>query len=189
MLMPVSTRMPSSAKTFSISSLVSGSSGASSRSATSSTVTCEPNRANAWASSQPIGPPPMTASEAGSSATFTISRLVQYGVSASPSIGSRAGDVPTLSTTPRAPTYSSSPTRTVPVPASRPSPRTIRTPAASSRSTWESSRQWLVACLSSRVATAPQSGETSALPARSSTRRASASALAARIIILDGMQP
>ena len=96
---------------------------------------------------------------AGSSVTFTISRLVQYGVSASPSIGSVAGDVPTSSTTPRAPTYVSSPTRTrARCRRAVRCPRTIRTPAPSSRSTWESSCQWLVACLSRRSATRPQSG-------------------------------
>ena len=113
-------------------------------------------------------PPPMTASDAGSSATFTISRLVQYGVSASPSIGSRRGrgadvehhatrpDVVVLPHPDRARRR-----RAAPRPG-RSGPR-----PASSRSTWESSRQWLVACLSIRVATAPQSGVTSALPASS----------------------
>ena len=104
MVSPVSTRMPSSRNTRVTSSLVSGSSGARIRSATSSTVTSVPKRANACAISQPMGPPPITSSESGRSATFTTSRLVQYGVASSPSIGSRAGDVPTLRTTPRAPT-------------------------------------------------------------------------------------
>ena len=119
---PVSTRIPSSPNTRVSSALDSGSSTARIRSATSSTVTSQPKRENACASSHPIGPPPITASERGSSVTFTISRLVQYGVASSPSIGSDAGDVPTSSTTPRAATYSSSPTRTRPGPSSRSGP-------------------------------------------------------------------
>ena len=56
-----------------------------------------------------MGPPPITASVAGTSVTFMASRLVQYGVSASPSIGGRAGSVPVLSTTPRAASNASLP--------------------------------------------------------------------------------
>ena len=48
------------------SALDSGSSGARIRSATSSTVTCTPNRENACAISAPIAPPPITISEPGS---------------------------------------------------------------------------------------------------------------------------
>src|SRR3954454_12919657 len=58
------------------------------------TVTRTPNRAKTWASSQPIGPPPSTTSEPGSSVTCTASRLVQYGVPASPSTGGPAGPGP-----------------------------------------------------------------------------------------------
>ena len=63
-------------------------------------VTRTPNRAKTWANSQPIGPPPSTTTDAGSSVNATASRLVQYGVSASPGIGGALGVVPVLSTTP-----------------------------------------------------------------------------------------
>jgi len=72
------------------------------RSPTSSTVTRTPKRDSAWASSAPIGPPPITTREPGTDSIRRTSRLVQYGVSASPSMGGAEGDVPGLSTTPRA---------------------------------------------------------------------------------------
>ena len=97
---PVTTRIPSCAKTSASRSAASGSLAGSSRSPCWTIVTRTPNRANTWASSHPIGPPPTTTSEAGSSVTWTASRLVQYGVSASPSTGGVAGRVPGLSTTP-----------------------------------------------------------------------------------------
>ena len=98
---PVSTRMPSSAKTSASSAAASGSLAGTSRGPCCTTVTRTPNRANTCAISQPIGPPPTTTSEPGSSVSCTASRLVQYGVSASPSTGGTAGRVPGLSTTPR----------------------------------------------------------------------------------------
>ena len=93
--------MPSCANTSATSALASGSSGARMRSATSRTVTRTPKRDSACAISAPIAPPPMTISEPGTDSMRTMSRLVQYGVSASPSIGGAAGAVPGLSTTPR----------------------------------------------------------------------------------------
>ena len=66
---PASTWMPSRGEHLARrSALASGSSGARSRSATSSTVTRTPKRENACASSAPIAPPPTTISEPGSSA-------------------------------------------------------------------------------------------------------------------------
>ena len=97
---PVRTRIPSCANTSVSTADASGSLAASSRSPCWTTVTWTPNRANTCASSQPIGPPPTTTSEPGSSVTWTASRLVQNGVSASPSTGGVAGRVPGLSTTP-----------------------------------------------------------------------------------------
>ena len=109
---PVSTWMPSAANAFSSSSAASGSSCSSSRSAASTIVTRTPNRAKTWANSQPIGPPPITTSDAGSSVSATASRLVQYGVSARPSIGGALGVVPVLSTMPLRATYVVPPTAT-----------------------------------------------------------------------------
>ena len=79
--------MPSRANTSATSRLPRAPPGPRIRSPTSSTVTRTPNRASAWASSAPIGPPPMTTSEPGTDSIRRTSRLVQYGVSASPSIG------------------------------------------------------------------------------------------------------
>ena len=73
--------------------------GCAARASTSETVV--PKRAKAWASSAPIAPPPMTTIEAGRSGVASTSRLVQNGVSARPSTGGAAGEVPVLSTTPR----------------------------------------------------------------------------------------
>ncbi len=92
--------MPSLAKTSATSAAPSGSTGPMMRSATSSIVTCTPKRENACDSSAPMGPPPITMSEPGRSSARSTSRFVQYGVSASPSIGGAAGSVPVLSTTP-----------------------------------------------------------------------------------------
>ncbi len=129
----------------------------------------------------------------GSSVTWTASRLVQYGVPSSPSIGGAAGDVPTLSTTPRLTSYSSVPsavsTTTRPGPASRPCPRANRAPLPISRSTATWSFQASVASSEIRFATVVQSGVTSTDPPSVGTRRASASASAARIIIFVGMHP
>ena len=93
--------MPSLANTSAITALASGSVGPRIRSATSTTVTRTPNRANAWASSAPIGPPPITIRLSGSSVRRITSRLVQNGVAARPSIGGTAGSVPALRITPR----------------------------------------------------------------------------------------
>ena len=97
--------MPSAANASATTLLASGSTGPRMRSATSSTVTCTPKRENACASSAPIGPPPTTTSEPGASSARSTSRFVQYGVSASPSIGGAAGSVPVFSTTPFAAVY------------------------------------------------------------------------------------
>ena len=108
--------MPSSVNAFVSTSEASGSSTATRRSATSTTVTSTPYRAKTCANSQPIGPPPSTTSDAGRSVTVTASRLVQYGVPSRPSIGGAAGRVPVLSTTPLRATYVVPSTRTRPGP-------------------------------------------------------------------------
>jgi hypothetical protein len=68
-------------------------------------------------------------------------------------------------------------------------PRTKWPPLPVKRSTATLSSQVSVACSLIRRATGAQSGLTCAEPARPGIRRASASALPARIIILVGMQP
>ena len=91
MVTPVSTWMPSRANTSATTGCASGSSGPRMCGPSSSTVTRTPNRATAWASSAPIGPPPITASDPGRVSMRRMSRLVQNGVSARPSIGGRGG--------------------------------------------------------------------------------------------------
>ena len=159
------------------------------RSAASTTVTSTPNRASAWASS-PRWDRRRARPGCGQVGDLMTSRLVQYGVSARPSIGGTRGSVPVLRTTPRAAAYSTPSTSTTPGAARRPWPRTSRAPASSSRRRWRrrSSRGWP--------------------PRRSGWRRARPVGLdvagagerrrpggprrawsAARIIILEGMQP
>ena len=180
---------PSRSNTVARSSLDSGSSGPTSRGPASRTVTVAPKRAKTWASSTPIAPPPMTASEDGTSVASIASRFVQYGVDARPSMGGAHARWPTLITTARLATYAVSPTSTRPGPSSRPQPRTKRPPLRSKRSTATVSSQSSVASSRMRAATGAQSGRTSAVPAIEGTRRASASRSAARIIILDGTHP
>ncbi len=186
--------MPSRTNTSCRTALASGSSPSSSRSPCWTTVTCTPNRANTCANSHPIGPPPSTTSEPGSPVTCTASRLVQYGVSASPSTGGAAGRVPGLSTTPLlASNACSSPslvvTTTRRAPSSRPTPCSTVAPAPSSRSTATRSSQWSVACTETRSATGAQLLVTLTSPDSSPARPASATRSAARTIILVGMHP
>ena len=160
----------------------------------SSSVTRTPKRAITWVISAPIGPPPMTVRLPGRSVTCTTSRLVQYGVSASPSIGRRAGRVPGFSTTPREARKvltlpSGAVTSTTPGPASRPVPCSTVAPASARRSTATWSSQWVVASSAMRRATGAQEAVTEVSPAVPSTRPASASRSAARTIIFDGMHP
>jgi len=157
-------------------------------------VTRTPNRENTWASSQPIGPPPSTTSEPGSSVTRTASRFVQYGVPASPSIGGTAGRVPGLSSTPRVAAYvvvvpPGSSTRTRPGPSRRPTPWWKTAPASRSRSTAIESSHPVVASSSMRRATTDHAGAIVASPATAAARRTSATTSLPRTIILVGMQP
>ena len=186
---PVSTWMPSAANASATTLLASGSTGPRMRSATSSTVTCTPKRENACASSAPIGPPPTTTSEPGASSARSTSRFVQYGVSASPSIGGAAGSVPVFSTTPFAAVYVAPFTSTVRGPVSRASPWTTSAPASLSRSTAIWSSQSVVASSRIRACTGAQSEVTVLRPANSGIRRPSASTSAARITIFEGMHP
>ncbi len=121
--------------------------------------------------------------------SLTASRLVQYGVSARPSIGGAAGAVPVLRTTPLRATYVSPPTCTCPGPVMTPRPRTKRAPFSSSRSTATLSFQSSVASSRIRAATGPQSGVTVEVPPKSGTRRALRITCAAAIIIFEGTQP
>ena len=99
----------------------------------------------------------MTASVAGRSVTFTTSRLVQYGVPSSPSIGGAPGSVPGVEdhrlsapgSAGRRPRRPASPT-------SRPWPCTSCAPASSSRSTATVSSQSSVASSRIRFATGVQ---------------------------------
>ena len=69
--------MPSRSNTVARTSPASGSSRGNSRGSRAMTSTFVPNRANTWASSQPIGPPPMMINEDGAVGALTASRFVQ----------------------------------------------------------------------------------------------------------------
>ena len=75
---PVAMRMPSWRKADATAADASASSRGSRRGAISTTVTWLPNRANACASSQPIGPPPSTTRRRGSSRSAQRLSLVRY---------------------------------------------------------------------------------------------------------------
>jgi hypothetical protein len=128
-------------------------------------VTSTPNRANVCTISSPTGPPPITSSEPGSSSSRLMSRFVQYGVPASPSIGGVAGSVPVFSTTPLRAVYVVPSTSTCRGPVSRASPRTNVTPAFCNRSTATWSSQSAVASSRIRTCTGPQSDVTVLDPA------------------------
>ena len=136
-----------------------------------------------------MGPAPMTTSDPGSSVTRVTSRLVQYGVSASPSTGGTPGSVPVATTTARDARNRRPSTSTSRSPTSRPWPRTTVAPDSSSRSTDSLSSQWWV-CSATRAAAGAHDGSTVARPAsvadaaapRRGRRRE-------RIITLLGMQP
>lgn len=117
------------------------------------------------------------------------SLFVQYGVPSRPGTGGIRGRVPVASTTPRRASNVRSPTATRRGPERRPVPRTSRPPLAARRPAAAWSFQSSVASPRIRPATLPQSGVTTASPARAGTRPASASRFPARIIILLGTHP
>ena len=69
--------MPSAANASAITCEVAGSSAGSSRASRCTTVTLDPKRANIWANSQPMNPPPTTTKCAGSSRSSRIEREVR----------------------------------------------------------------------------------------------------------------
>ena len=137
-------------------------------------------------------PPPITTRLPGSS--VSLHRRRGWSSTACPpgrrSAGA-AGSVPVLSTTPRAATYvRRRRPRPRPAPTRRPRPRTSRTPASSSASAWASSFQSSVASLADPAATGAPVGRhvdrAGEVGRPGGPRRAWS---AARIIILEGMQP
>ena len=185
--------MPSAVKIRSISSLASGSSNDTSRGSASTRVTAVPKRAKTWVNSAPVAPPPSTISDSGTRSAWTTSRLVQYGVSASPSRGGMAGSVPVLITMPLRATRTRVPSAPVTVtslaPVIVPRPRTRWPPLPANRSAATLSFQSSVASSLIRRATGDQSGVIADVPAMPGTRLVSAMRLAARTIILEGTQP
>ena len=90
--------MPSAANVRAMSAENSASSLASSRGAISTSVTCEPKRANACASSQPIGPPPSTTRRRGNARSAHTVSEVSGPASASPGSGGTNGRAPAAMT-------------------------------------------------------------------------------------------
>ncbi len=168
----------------------SGSSSANRRGAVSMVVTAAPKRRKTWPSSRPIAPPPITIRLSGTVSVSIASRLVQYGVSASPSIGGAQARVAGIE--------EDGPARLedlvadddlVGGPRARAQPRTNVDPLGLEAVHRHRSSQLSVASSRIRRATGAKSGVTSACPAIPSIRRASVSRLAARIIILEGTHP
>ncbi len=100
-LAPTRTVAPSASSAVRTTWPAAGSSGGSKPSIASTTVTAAPYRANIWASSTPIAPPPSTTSDCGVRSAEIASRLVQYRVSRRPSIGGTTGADPVPTTTAR----------------------------------------------------------------------------------------
>ena len=94
---PVRTSMPSCSSDRRTLAAASGVSRASTRSAASTIVTCEPKRASAWPSSQPIGPPPSTRRRRGSSASCQTVSEVSGSLVCSPGRSGTTGDDPVVS--------------------------------------------------------------------------------------------
>ena len=155
----------------------------------SNTVTALPKRANACASSQPMGPAPMTASRRGSSVREKTVSLVRKPASSSPATGGAAGRAP-VQTTARAKRNAAAPTRTVSRPAKRPSPRKTSTPRLLYRAA-ESTRLIFARSRRMRAMAAPKSRSTPPGNVRpnSAPSRADAQTRAARRIPFDGTQP
>ncbi len=138
--MRVRTAMPSASKAALTSSPANGSSRASRRPPRTTTVTSWlPRRRNAWASSQPTGPPPSTTRRPGTSVAAVAPRLSQGRASARPGTGGIWGELPVASTTARRavssrrPPPSGSSTWTVRSPVSRPVPLTSSIPSSSTQ--------------------------------------------------------
>ena len=140
-----------------------------------------------------MAPPPMTTRRRGASVTRITSRLVQYGVSARPSIGGTRGSVPVLRTHAArrdvARVAPSPSTRTTPGPASRPCPRTNRDPGLppAARRAGLSSQSWL-ARRGSGSRPGPVRPDLGVAGQRVDAPRLGEQ-VGGRIIILEGMQP
>ena len=126
-------RTPSRSRRWVSRSVSSGSSCAMSRSSTSTTVTSAPSRRKAWASSTPIGPPPMTTSDAGIVSRSNASACVKKPASSRPGIGGIAARVPVAMTNLRA-RKRRPPTSTSCGDTKRADPSTTSTPMARKRS-------------------------------------------------------
>ncbi len=183
---PSRSTTPSSSSTSAISFPASGWSRGSSRSATSTSVTCEPIRQNACASSQPTGPAPITISLPGTSCVVVASRFVQCSTSARPGIGGIVGTEP-VATRIRPKLIVRPSTSTRPGPAIRAVPRTSSTSRSASHWAWLESSPPPVTwsrCQNAR-ATSIAPVTASAAPG---TSRAAAIASGGRSSALDGMQ-
>ena len=121
----VRTRTPSRSSAVVTTADASGSSSDSSRSSTSTMVTVTPRRAKAWASSQPMAPPPSTASEPGEVVRSHTVSLVRASTSSRPGTGGSAGPAP-------AATMTRSHRRTCPSTSTRPGPAKVARPSTTS---------------------------------------------------------
>ena len=91
---PVRTVIPSASNLVRTASLTSKSSFSNNRFMPSNNVTFDPNRENACASSQPMGPPPTITNRLGNSRIFQSVSLVSGWTSSMPGIGGTNGRAP-----------------------------------------------------------------------------------------------
>ena len=152
-------------------------------------VTTLPKRANDWASSVPMGPPPITSNRAGRSVSEKIDSLVSYGVSARPGIGGRAARAPVAMIALRNRSTMSF-TEIASGPLNVACPKKTSMPSDRKRST-PSTGLMSARRRRSRAMTVPKSPSdvTRGPPNRSAAVRASRHARAARITAFDGTQP
>ena len=186
---PASTWMPSAAIARATTSEDSGSSRARMRGAASTSETLVPNRANACASSAPIAPPPMTTMRRRQVGRARGCRgWSRTGCRPGRRPGGAAGRGAGVEHDPARRRRSAMPSDLDHAGADEPRRGRARTGHRPSRGARRRrvSSQSSVASSRIRACTTPQSGATSAAPARVPTRRASASRFAARITILRG---
>jgi hypothetical protein len=144
---PSSTRTPTAVSRSAIDADASGSSRGMSQALRWMTVTRVPSTANRYASSQPTGPPPITAIDSGCSLVLIACSLVHAGTASRPGTSGRSGVEPILRTRSRYPTRVPS-TSTTPGCTTAPVPRNSLAPVFCYAAAVKlSSRPWTIRSL------------------------------------------
>ena len=184
---PVRRETPSRSSTAVTAACASGSSRPRIVGAPSTTVTRDPSRRNAWASSTPIGPPPSTSRCSGSSRSENTVRLSRYGSSASPSAGGTSARDP-VATTSRSKVVRRPSTSTLSGPVTTAQPVSRSMPCVFS-SSGDSSCSTSATTRATRSMTARKSTRTSAVKPYASPERAACTRRAVSSSALLGTQP